>query len=329
MENSKISWTDHTWNGWIGCQKVSDGCKFCYAENLMDTRYGKVKWGPTGARQRTNDAYWRKPLTWNKDMWLQCDKCAWRGSVKVAGWSLTYRFVCPNCLGATSPTRQRVFSSSLSDVFEDRPELEPWRADLFDLIAKTDNLDWLLLTKRPENIMPMLIKAGRGFQDLPANVWVGASVENQEAADERIPHLLRVPAAVRFLSCEPLLGPIDISEWLRFGEHRPYGPRPIHWVIAGGESGAAARPMRPDWARSLRDQCARANVPYHFKQWGEWVGGVGRRTEYVSLQNGAYVAGDKHTHEWGAGVVSQRVGKHAAGRQLDGQEWNEYPHDAR
>lgn len=254
-ENSAIEWTDHTFNPWIGCTKVSDGCKHCYAETLMDKRYGRVKWGPQGTRIRTSAANWRKPLAWNK----QAER---------------------------EGRRFRVFCASLADVFEIHPsqDLDEWRHDLFMLIQQTPNLDWLLLTKRPENVMPYL-QHGWGT-DLPDNVWVGTSVENQEQADKRIPELLNIPAAVRFLSMEPLLEPVDLRRiasylWKNAEYINPltgilydflsvgagHIREKIDWVIVGGESGHGKRPFNPDWARTIRDQCAAAGVPFFMKQW--------------------------------------------------------------
>ncbi|MGD9726268.1 MAG: phage Gp37/Gp68 family protein [Nitrospiraceae bacterium] len=345
MENSKIEWTDHTFNPWVGCTKVSEGCKFCYAETLMDHRYHKVQWGPTGTRVRTAVANWRKPLQWNKLAWETCKECGWRGPVHE-----THDF-CPNCDGEELlPARARVFCASLADVFEDRPELAPWRTDLFEMIAYTPALDWLLLTKRPQNVLPLVTEAmkglimdgkarsaGRWEQWLAGeglrNVWIGTTVENQEAADKRIPELSRVPAAVRFLSCEPLIGPVDlklvadvegfevITDTLRGNMsidgqvNAPVGK--IHWVVAGGESGHEARPMNPEWPRSLRVQCGDAGVPFFFKQWGEWVG-VGQITEMRTR-------GREDLFHWGGGAYSARVGKTTAGRLLDGVDWNEFP----
>jgi len=189
-----------------------------------------------------------------------------------------------------------------------------------------------------------LVKGGQresDVQHLP-NVWLGVSVEDQRAADERIPLLLRTPAAVRFLSMEPLLGPVDLWEWV--DPFRSGWPTPleIDWVIAGGESGPGARPMHPDWVRSIRDQCTKAYVPFFFKQWGEWA--LGRRMIEIELPaymeearegiltletidpsseagKTRYVAVDKE----GRAFELLRVGKKAAGRLLDGREWNEYP----
>lgn len=220
-ENSKIEWTDHTFNPWVGCTKVSAGCKNCYAETLM-TRKGRWAdtWGAKGTRLRTSDDYWRKPFAWNR-------------KAEIEG------------------KRYKVFCGSLCDIFEykdDQPEIDDWRGDLFGIIDQTPFLDWLLLTKRIEdaNWWP----SGHWL-----NVWLGVSVENQEQADKRIPELLKHPAAVRFLSCEPLLGPIDLQH-----------PAGIDWVIVGGESGPKRRPIYPSWAKSLKDQCHAAGIPFFMKQ---------------------------------------------------------------
>ena len=322
--NSGIEWTDHTFNPWIGCTKVSEGCKHCYAEREMDHHWKRVQWGPQGTRVRTSAAYWREPLKWNSQVWAQCEVCGWRGE-----------FDGGPCQGCQHPlvtvgkyARQRVFCASLADVFEDRDELKPWRDDLFRLIEQTPNLDWLILTKRPQNVTWYL----------PDNVWIGTSVENQRAADERIPALLKIPAKVRFLSCEPLLGKVNLRGWVN----------DIQWVIAGGESGPEARPMHPNWARSLRGQCQAAKVPFFFKQWGEWKpvaelyadDGPDQAAEYMEywtaqVEPNGYVpvmsaplgkAGGWHEFQpcpdtW----FMARVGKKESGRELDGQVWNEYP----
>jgi protein gp37 len=416
-ENSKIEWTDHTFNPWIGCTKVSDGCKHCYAEALMDKRYGRVKWGPQGTRQRTSADNWRKPLQWNKQA-VKEDK------------------------------HYRVFCSSLADVFEDNPQLTEWRADLFNLIAETPNLDWLLLTKRPENINRMVAGyaagvaarfsgAGQPYEGLarfsPArrlpqwsgevrlvqehladplrwrrprmvfvnsmsdlfhealtneqiaavfgvmaaaprhtfqvltkrakrmrewfawvaaeaqgalrairfeaqghfsrndyelhldrevverrialgsawplpNVWLGVSAEDQRTADERVPELLATPAAVRWISVEPQIGPVSLRAFLGCprchdtgsesvpgggkpcgvcfdvsqGSPRGFGPARggkagpfLDWVVQGGESGPRARPFNVAWADSLREESAAAGVAYFLKQLGSRPVGLG------------------------------------------------------
>ncbi|KGS22834.1 phage Gp37/Gp68 family protein [Burkholderia pseudomallei] len=250
-ENSKIEWCDHTFNPWEGCQKVGPGCDHCYAE-ARNARFGggsAVNWGAGAPRRRTSVANWRKPLAWN---------------------AAHERFF------AAQGRRQRVFCASLADVFDNA--IDPaWRRDLFDLIVDTPNLDWLLLTKRIGNVQQM-VQATTLCDLLPSNVWLGATIVNQEEAERDIPKLLAVPARVRFLSMEPLLGPVDLVSsgalWSDMNGNIVDAPsrglRGVDWVIAGGESGPGARPMHPDWARSLRDQCAAASVPFLFKQWGEW-----------------------------------------------------------
>lgn len=341
MQHSKIEWCDHTFNPWMGCTKVSVGCQFCYAEELMDHRYHKVQWGPQGERKRTSAAMWRQPLRW-KSPFYQCAHCGWRGH----DFESLSMVKCPHCgQMALQAARARVFCASLADVFEERAELEPWRVDLLRLIEQTPELDWLLLTKRPENVVKMIEQAqvaagaeanARGWLARFSNVWVGATVENQAAADERIPALLQVPARGRFLSCEPLLGPVDL-----WGENyvNPNGVRTgvvtnwlggLHWVIAGGESGHQARPMHPDWVRSLRDECQAAGVPFLFKQWGEYIPintmpmslAKARALRFLRPDGSVLNGEDFITAE---SVAVWRAGKAVAGRRLDGQEWNQFP----
>jgi len=339
---SKIEWCDSTFNPWLGCTKVSPGCANCYAEREMDHHYHKVKWGPQGTRLRTGEQYWKKPLHWNRDSWVECDRCGWRGSIVETTAHLDGYDHCPLCLSTEfSPTRQRVFCASLADIFEDRPELEPWRADLWSLIEHTPNLDWLLLTKRPENIRRMFpdrwSAIGWGENPpVPRNIWMGVSAEDQETFERRTGVLLSIAKfflfAHLFLSAEPLLGQID----LRYTVYPPYTPdspkafgyaQPIDWVIAGGESGPNARSTHPDWLRLLRDQCQAANVPFHFKQWGEWAPAyeldhnrdlqaqilLGKFPEHV------FTSGDGGTR------LSYRVGRSNAFRTLDGQLHGEFP----
>jgi protein gp37 len=353
-ENSKIEWTDHTFNPWIGCTKVSPGCTNCYA--AVDTfarrerSHGRELWGPHAERHRTAEAYWKQPLKWNRQVWQQCVLCGWRGPVSET------HVDCPICDGEEmEPTRQRVFCSSLADVFEDHPQLGDWRTELFALIEATPNLDWLLLTKRPENVSNMVPYGW--MQNFPQNIGIGTSVENQKYADERIPALLRIPAKVRFLSCEPLLGKVDLhfnhlmvpDGYPDSGEEFNYIFEYIHWVICGGESGPHARPMHPDWARSLRDECQAAGVPFFFKQWGEWKpvselysdDGPNKAFEYIDHwlvqmePNGAIPvmtppvrAKEGGWHEYqpcpGSWFMA-KVGKKEAGRLLDGREWNGMP----
>lgn len=202
-ENSHIGWTDHTFNPWIGCVKVSPGCKNCYAE--VDTfarrerSHGRELWGPHASRHRTSAAYWRKPFAWNKHQWWQCDICGrrWRED----DWQEVCLHNAVDDYDHAARVRQRVFCASMADVFEDRPDVFLWRDQLFKLIEQTPNLDWLILTKRPENVKRVL----------PDNVWLGVSVENQKRAIERIPILQKIDAKVKFLSCEPMLDYIELS----------------------------------------------------------------------------------------------------------------------
>lgn len=325
-ENSKISWTEHTFNPWVGCTKVSPGCAHCYAETLMDHRYGKVKWGPQGVRIRTSAALWKKPLQWNKAQWQECIDCGWRGPVSET------HVDCPVCDSEElKPARQRAFSASLADIFElkedQKEDMDRWRADLFKMIEDTPNLDWLLLTKRIENVGVMMPDAW--LSGFPKNVWLGTSVENQKEADERLPILEHLGRSFRpsviFVSAEPLLSAIDMDGFLEeedFGDDEgQLWSRPIDWVIAGGESGPKARAMHPDWVRSLRDQCQQSGVAFHFKQWGEW------KSADTAMEGVEFVKASKMQmcQVAGAPLLLHRIGKHNAGRLLDGREWNEFP----
>lgn len=373
MGKSTIEWCDYTFNPWIGCTKVSDGCKNCYAETLMDKRYGRVQWGPQGERVRTSVANWRKPLAWNKKRWWKCLWCGWRGDESELAIDdnmlVSPKAPCPACGHyQLDPTRARVFCASLADVFEekpDQPEMDSWRAALFEMIQATRNLDWLLLTKRPENVETMIERV-TGFSDsemwfyTAQNTWIGTSVENQQQADKRIPELLKIPAAVRFLSCEPLLSAIDFHSTLpdghnwgaiggqfchRCGGFSWYGEddvtcprcyRPartthakIDWVIVGGESGSKARPMHPNWTRSIRAQCEDAGVPFFFKQWGAWLPMQPTNMLYAYLHADT---GKRHWHSqlgswWQPfdGFLAKKIGKKKAGRLLDGKEHNAFP----
>jgi len=321
MGITKIEWTatinadgtvrpGYTFNPWVGCTKVSGACDFCYAEGWAKRTGNADLW--QGERRRTSDANWRKPLKWDAE-------------------------------AARLGVRHRVFCASLADVFDNQVPRE-WRADLWLLIKSTPHLDWLLLTKRPQNIAKMLPDVwGTGWP----NVWLGTTAENQAEADRRIPHLLAAPAAVRFISAEPLLGPIDLTTiWLRRDGERPTelshrlgdyvrpltgnfrdSPR-LGWIIVGGESGRGARPMHPDWARAIRDQCAAAGVPFFFKQWGAW----GPADSGTPIQPDGRPASASMDFPYvcrAAGTAWMReVGKARAGRLLDGREHNAMPERA-
>lgn len=236
-EVTHIQWTDHTHNGWIGCEKISPGCKHCYAAESTPARVSKKRglplWGPDSVRRIAAESTWAAPLRW------------YRAAVGER-------------------RRARVFALSLGDVFEDRPELEAARGRLFDLIDATrgtlagGGLDWQLVTKRTGNARRMLPAAWRA--SLPWNVWLGATVEDQLRAEERIDELLELRAVVRFLSCEPLLEELRLERWLRRGG--------LHWLIVGGESGEHARVCDVSWIRSVRDQGRAARVPVFVKQFG-------------------------------------------------------------
>lgn len=232
-KNSAIEWTDHSFNPWLGCTKISVGpqgaCEHCYAEGWAK-RSGLVTWN--GPRRRTSEATWREPLK----------------------------------IHAAIPDgqRQRIFCASLADVFDNEVP-EEWRFDLFQLIRQTPRLDWLLLTKRIGNAKAMLMEHG---MDGSYNIWVGATVVTQEEADRDIPKLLSTPARVRFLSCEPLQSAIDLVPWL--GEIRTgFGTDAgIDWAICGGESGPRPRLMKEEWASALRQQCKLYGVAFFMKQLG-------------------------------------------------------------
>lgn len=337
-ETSKIEWTDATWNVVTGCEKVSPGCDNCYAETFAERWRGiPGHHFETGFDVTLRPERLDLPLKWRKP--------------------------------------KRVFVNSMSDLFhKDIPD--SYIAQVFATMARTPQHTYQILTKRHgrmRSLVGSLIDGGQSLLEaapdeqtaealygtvwpLP-NVWLGVSVEDQKRADLRIPALVDTGAAVRFLSCEPLLGPVDLTAWMpaghaswrcqgcrRFysgplqpncpdcgseglwtgshtGNGRPNG-QPIGWVIAGGESGRGARPMSPDWARDLRNQAQAAGVPYLFKQWGEY-----QPTGYMAIgarQKGCVFVGDPIDdlgHRW----EMRRVGKGKAGRELDGRTWDEFP----
>lgn len=322
--NSKIQWTDHTFNPWMGCTKVSPGCKHCYAERDMDHRYHKVKWGPQGMRIRTSVDYWKHPSTWEKQAWVECTVCGWRGVYEADG-------LCPGCdhpmVRVMKTARARVFCASLADVFELKEdqldEMNLWRADLFRMIESTPNLDWLLLTKRPENIERMI--PWDGFEKhIPTNIIWGFSAENQDEFNARVPIMERFSRMYHqtyFVSIEPMLSKMDIGAWLHeadMGDEFPLWSSPIDWVICGGESGPDARPIDPDWVRDLRDQCQEADVPFFFKQWGEWA--PISQLDWIKADSTL-----KYKPISLGGENVARVGIGLAGHKLDGVEWRQMP----
>lgn len=361
--NTKIEWTDHTFNPWIGCSKVSPGCDNCYAATQDKFRkWTSEGWG--GPRKRTKT--WGDPKKWNAEIFFECPTCHWRGSdyscedhrEKHPG----HPTGCPACGARMQRARARVFCASLADIWDNEVPIE-WLVDFLDLCRRTPNLDKLILTKRIGNVMKRLREAldHIGAQpgclanplfkwiadwlrgQPPSDVWLGATIVNQPEADRDIPKLLATPAAVRFLSMEPLLGPVDLTNIRRpvidgveyagadvLTEANRELRGCIDWVIVGGESGPGARPMHSDWARSLRDQCAAAGVPFLFKQWGEWAPRdewsfhVAPRKQCAIKLDGSPVSDDDAPQDVG-GHRFELVGKKAAGRLLDGIEHNQFP----
>lgn len=319
MGKTSIEWADVVWNPVTGCTKVSQGCKNCYAKSLHDMRH----------------------------------KAYMAGKKLPAQYAHPFETVQVHLDRLEIPLRwkrrpQRVFVNSMSDLFHEKVSL--WFiARVFAYMALASEHTFMILTKRPHIMQGLL--ANRGWvaeiqlmvdsiaDNAPTikwplpNVWLGVSVEDQRAADERIPLLLKTPAAVRFASCEPLLGPVrfefrradglgvdalngvlyDPETMLAIGRTER-----IDWIITGGESGPGARPMHPDWARSLREQCQGAGVPFFFKQWGEW-----KEVRTVDQDTVERYSKDMVAHP--NGDLFFRVGKKAAGRRLDGREWNQFP----
>jgi protein gp37 len=279
-KDSRIEWTHHTFNPWWGCVKVSAACDHCYAE-AWAKRLGEQVWGPLSERRFFGDSHWNEPLKWNREA---------------------------NAEGV----RRRVFCASMADVFENRKDLIPQRLRLLELIEKTPQLDWLLLTKRIHLVRKQLPK---GYE-FPRNVWLGATVEDQDAASKRLEYLVdfKTPS-VRFLSCEPLLGALDVRKYLVPGKRSTR----VDWVIAGGESGAGSRAMEPAWPLALQRQCADAGVPFHFKQWGHWapleqVANVLTKSTPIQV-----------LHRDGTEISLAGIGKGKAGRSLAGKFWDQFP----
>lgn len=307
-----IEWTGATWNPVTGCTKVSPGCDHCYAETFAERFRG------------TEGHYFERGF----DVQLRPDKLT---------LPLTWR------------KPKRIFVNSMSDLFHDQVP-DDYIAQVFAVMALAPQHTFQVLTKRHARMRSLLdsnafltdvCEHGHQFAHhwerklddrifdhgpypLP-NVWLGVSTENQQWADIRIPALLDTPAAVRFISAEPLLGPINLDEFIKYGacgdcdcDHGCQGAGPgLGWVIVGGESGREARPMHPDWARSLRDQCTSAGMPFLFKQWGEFR----PAPSYVPRPSRAW---QRDFEKWGM----SHVGKKAAGRELDGRTWDQYPEPA-
>jgi protein gp37 len=279
-EVTKIAWCDHTFNPWIGCTRVSPGCQHCYAETQNNFhKWNGGKWGPGTDRRITSDSNWAQLRKWDRKAVLD-------------------------------RVRRRVFVASLADVFDAEAPVDTRERLWLEIESCAHGLDFLLLTKRPENWGKYL--PAHWLSDWPAHVRLGFTAEDQTRWDQRYviaeqfmrKYQIQVPF---FVSCEPLLGPIE------FIPTTGLVPMEIGWVICGGESGPGARPMQADWARRLRDQCIDTGVPFLFKQWGEWM---------PTTNPGIAKA---------RGIPLERcmsyVGKKAAGNLLDGREWMEFPRD--
>lgn len=271
-KDSAIEWTDHTFNPWWGCVEVSPACDNCYARSLAQ-RYGHDVWGNDAPRRFFGDGHWNEPLKWDRQ-------------------------------AQSEGTRYRVFCGSECDVMEEREDLDPHRHRLYSLIQRTPHLDWLLLTKRPQNFRRFLPPAW--VENPEPNVWGMTTVESSKYL-WRIDALKGCPFVVHGVSIEPLLEDIpNLGEYLDG----------IGWVICGGESGSKARALHPDWARRVRDFCITLEIPFLFKQWGE-LAPFSRTDGIHQLPFGGYHPESKF------GFI--RLGKKKAGRLLDGVEWNQFP----
>lgn len=348
---SKIEWTNETWNPVVGCTRASRGCDNCYAvrmshrlENMGQSKYsGLTVVNGRGDRHfngqvRCVEADLQIPLRWKKPR-----RCFVNSMSDLFHRDVPFEFI-DKVFAIMALCPQHTFQ-----ILTKRPErmaeymatLTPERLDaiVMQFLNNTQvEPPWTYVCRVQEHIGKL-----HGWP-LP-NVWLGTSCEDQAAADERIPHLLRCPAAVRFLSCEPLLGPIDFRIVPGFNRVGSAGQEVLRnlWVIAGGESGPGARPMHPDWARSLRDQCQAARVPFFFKQWGEWrspldgerwntmLGRAGKPPSFLVAKDGTVHCTCEGAEGSGdcAAQPMVMVGKHKAGRILDGRTWDEYPEATR
>jgi protein gp37 len=374
---SKIEWTDETWNPITGCTKISAGCQNCYAERMakgrLKGRFGYPKDDPFRPGIEHSDQ-WERPFKWrNPRNIFVCsmgDLFHDDVSFELVDKVLALAALCPQHtfqLLTKRPKRMNAYFSASGRV---RSMCEA--ADIIgnNQMGDPDNPHWMrryykiwhkqglgrlcawIYEGGAANIMFKRKEPGREYPSWIAwplpNLWLGVTAENQEQADKRIPILLQIPAAVRFVSVEPMLGPVDLTHLqpddppveinALAGTHgvlRPHGGKnhKLDQVICGGESGPRARPMHPDWARSLRDQCVCAGVPFFFKQWGEWGPGSGfkydKKTAAVSIC-GRVIPGNTNRKDFpddtrGAWTYMRRVGKKAAGRELDGKTWDQRP----
>jgi protein gp37 len=352
-----IEWTDSTWNPLRGCSRVSEGCRNCYAEKMAARFSGPGQPYEGLAVMQNGKAHWTGKVELVEKHLL--DPLKWKPGRPVYD-------AAGKRVGRDTTQSLRIFVNSISDLFHESVP-EEWIDRIFAVMALCPQHTFQVLTTRPERMRKYFADPRRrtlaiideiadiccclaGYYESdcvrlpPPNVWLGVSVENQAAADERIPLLLQTPAAVRFISAEPLLGPVDMASALSrnrldigagFLMRGRFAPgletlRPLDWVICGGESGPGARPMHPDWARSLRDQCAAAGLPFFFKQWGEWAPTSAKPVFGDHMGGGIYLRPDGHygNHgDWWFGNAAEmdRVGKKAAGALLDGVEHKAFP----
>lgn len=338
-DRSKIEWTDATWNPIRGCSRVSEGCRNCYAERLAE-RFA-------GAGQPFEGVAYPNG---GRDVDLKIESLAKFG--KSTGWTGDVRFI-PELLEQPLHWKRprKIFVNSMSDLFHEKMQTE-WIDQIFAAMLVCPQHTFQILTKRPERMRNYLstvgarqiephmqrLRAGYGRLDWPwRNVWLGVSVEDQKTADARIPVLLQTPAAVRWVSYEPALGPVDFSAWPKrvwlrvVGDDGSAERGRIDWVVAGGESGPGARLAHPAWFRTARDQCQAAGVPFFFKQWGEWLNSTQLVPVFTSAELDKAIF-DSHrvrrgpdNHNAGLDDLYFHVGKKRAGRLLDGREWSEFP----
>jgi len=296
-EKTNIAWCDSTLNFWEGCTRISEGCRFCYAE-ARDKRFtGGKLWGKGAPRRKSKSAV-KDALDFDKKPWI-CDNCG-RAAIHDKQGNKTTG-MC-ECKGTTTFHRRRIFSLSLGDWLDDEVPIE-WLAEMLDAIRKCDQVTWILCTKRPENFCERTRLVARGLavagskynsqQDLfyrwltawrdgnaPSNIILLTSIENQEMADKRIPELLKIPAACRGLSLEPLLGPVNVGPYILSDRDKAgfdnqfleplegFNNRKITWCIAGGESGSKARPCSVDWIREIVQDCNEYGCACFVKQLG-------------------------------------------------------------
>lgn len=359
-EKTDISWCDATFNPWWGCTKVSPACDNCYAER-DSKRFagGRVLWGVGAERRTFGDAHWQAPLAWAKRAFEQCNTCGWRGR-HIHLKHVDGRHYCPSCGGPDwQPARQRVFCASMGDWLDLDPPIDEF-VRLMETVRVTPELDWLLLSKRIGNLRKRLEEAlarvveteGSDSQlaqwleswmlcTPPTNVWLGATVIDQEEFDRDVPKLILAPARVRFVSIEPMLGRIDLGLMRYTTTRERFGNglmlqtrrRAIDWVIAGGESGPHARPLHPEWPRDLRDQCAEAGVPFHFKQWGEWAATSSRAASLSALPGNLCRVQSPGSPDHYVAISSDgldattilRIGRDIAGRTIGGYVHAAFP----